>query len=100
MEAPDNAGRARLWLARLDHSAPLRQIPKVEGGQPHFGPAGEVLFRHDEQVSTADGSLGFIYRVLPDGTGLRKAFEQPVNLFNYPRPISPDGRGSSLLALH
>jgi Tol biopolymer transport system component len=92
MEAPDNAGRARLWLARLDHSAPLRQIPKVEGGQPHFGPAGEVLFRHDEQVSTADGSLGFIYRVLPDGTGLRKAFEQPVHLFNYSRPISPDGR--------
>src|SRR5262249_46110493 len=26
MEAPDNAGRARLWLAPLDRSAPLRQI--------------------------------------------------------------------------
>ena len=37
MEAPDKAGRARLWLAPLDHSAPLRQIPNVEGGQPHFG---------------------------------------------------------------
>jgi len=92
MEAPDNSGRERLWLAPLDRSAPVRQIPNVEGGQPHFGPAGEIFFRHNEGVSTADGSLGFIYRVLPDGTGLRKAFEQPVNQFNFPRPISPDGR--------
>ena len=92
MEAPDNAGRARLWLAPLDHSEPLRQIPNVEGAQPHYGPAGEILFRHIEGASTASGSLGFIYRVLPDGTGLRKALEQPVHLFNYPRPISPDGR--------
>ena len=92
MEAPDKAGRARLWLASLDHSAPLRQIPNVEGGQPHFGPSGEILFRHNEGASTASGSLGFIYRVLPDGTGLQKAFEQPVSLFNFPSPISPDGR--------
>ena len=92
MEAPDKAGRARLWLASLDHSAPLRQIPNVEGGQPHFGPSGEILFRHNEGTSNASGGLGFIYRVLPDGTGLQKVFEQPVSLFNFPRPISPDGR--------
>ena len=99
MEATDNTGRSRLWLAQVDRGAPLRQIPNVEGGQPHFGPAGEVLFRRSGEASTAEGNR-FVYRVLPDGTGLRKAFEQPVNLFNYPRPISPDGRGSSLLALH
>jgi serine/threonine protein kinase/Tol biopolymer transport system component len=92
MEAPDNAGRARIWLAPLDHSAPLRQVPNVEGGQPHFGPDGEILFRHNEGASTSAGSLGFIYRVLPDGTGLRKAFEQPVNMFHFSSPISPDGR--------
>jgi hypothetical protein len=92
MEAPDNAGQARLWLAPLDHSAPLRQIPNVDGGQPHFGPVGEILFRRNEGASTPAGSLGFIYRVLPDGTGLRKALEQPVNLFWFSRPISPDGR--------
>jgi len=92
MEAPDDAGRARLWLASLEHSAPLRQIPNVDGGQPHFGPAGEILFRRNEGASTPAGSLGFIYRVLPDGTGLRKVLEQPVNLFWFPRPISPDGR--------
>jgi hypothetical protein len=98
MEAADKAGRSRLWLATLDHSAALRQIPNVEGGQPHFGPTGDILFRHHEAASTAEGSLGFVYRVLPDGTGLRKAFEQSVNLFNFPRPISPDGRWVFALA--
>ncbi|HEY2018270.1 MAG TPA: hypothetical protein VGH38_32415, partial [Bryobacteraceae bacterium] len=92
MEAPDSASRARLWLAYLDHREPLRQIPNVEGGQPHFGPAGEILFRHNEGASTAAGSLGYIYRALPDGTGLRKAIEQPVNQFNFLSPVSPDGR--------
>jgi Tol biopolymer transport system component len=92
MEAPDAAGRARLWLAPLDRSVPLRQIPNVEGGQPHFGPDDEIFFRHNEGASTVAGSLGFIYRVRPDGSGLRKAFEQPVNQFNSPRPVSPDGR--------
>jgi hypothetical protein len=91
MEAPDSAGRARIWLAPLDHSAPLRQVPNVEGGQPHFAPDGEIFFRHNEGASTAAGSLGFIYRVFPDGTGLRKAFEQPVNMFHFSNPISPDG---------
>jgi hypothetical protein len=92
MEAPDNAGRARLWLAPLDRASPVRQIPNVEGGQPHFGPGGEIFFRHNEGASTVAGSLGFIYRVLPDGTGLRKAIEQPVNQFNFPASVSSDGR--------
>ena len=92
MEAPDSAGRSRLWLASLDRSAPLRQVPNVEGGHPHFGSQGEILFRYRERASTADGSLNFVYRVLPDGTGLEKAVQQPVNQFNFPSPISPDGR--------
>jgi hypothetical protein len=92
MEASDSAGRARLWLAPLDRSAPLRQIPNVEGGQPHFGSQGEILFRHNEEASTVEGSLGFVYSVLPDGTGLRKAIQQPINQFNFLSPISPDGR--------
>jgi eukaryotic-like serine/threonine-protein kinase len=93
MEAPDSAGRARIWLAPLGRSTPPRQIPNVEGGQPHFGPDGEIFFRHNEEgASTAEGSLGFVYRVLPDGTGLRKASEHPVHQFNFPRPVSPDGR--------
>jgi serine/threonine protein kinase len=92
MEAPDGAGRARLWLAPLDGSARQRQVPNVEGGQPHFGPHGEIFFRHNEGASTAAGSLGFVYSVQPDGTGLRKVLEQPVNEFHFPNVISPDGR--------
>ena len=92
MEAPDSAGTARLWLAPLDRSSPPRQIPGVEGGSPHFGPGDEIFFRHNEGASTAAGSLGFIYCVRPDGSGLRKALDQPVNQFNYPSPVSPDGR--------
>jgi len=92
MEAPDAAGRSRVWLAPLDRSASPRQVPNVEGGQPHFLPDGEILFRHNDGASTADGSLGFLYRVRPDGSGLRKAVEQPVNQFNFSSPVSPDGR--------
>ena len=92
MEAPDQAGRSRLWLALLDGRGSVRQVPNVEGGQPHFLPDGEILFRRNEGASTADGSLGFIYRVRSDGSGLRKAVEQPVNQFNFSSPVSPDGR--------
>jgi hypothetical protein len=92
MEAPDEGGRARIWLAPLDRSAPVRQVPHVEGGQPHFLPDGDILFRHNEGASSVDGSLGFIYRVRPDGSGLRKAVELPVNQFNFSSPVSPDGR--------
>jgi len=92
MEAPDAGGRSRLWLAAVDHTAPLRQVPNVEGGHPHFGPDGDILFRHNERAATASGGLGFIYRVRPDGGGLRKVLEQPVNEFEFPSPISPDGR--------
>jgi serine/threonine protein kinase len=92
MEAPDSSGRERVWLAPLDGSAPPRQVPNVEGGAPHFGPNGEILFRHNEGASTVAGSLGFIYSVLPDGSGLRKVLEPPVNQFNFPNAISPDGR--------
>jgi hypothetical protein len=92
LEASDKDGRQRLWLATLDRSAPLKQIPLVEGGQPHFGPAGEILFRRKEAAFTADGSLGFVYRVLADGSGLRKALDLPVNIFNFPSSVSPDGR--------
>jgi serine/threonine protein kinase len=92
MEAPDETGRSRLWLAPLDRSASVHQVPNVEGGQPHFLPNGEILFRRNEGGSTADGRLGFIYRVRPDGSGLRKAIEHPVNQFNFASPVSPDGR--------
>jgi Tol biopolymer transport system component len=82
MEAPDGEGKPRLWLAPLDRRSPPRQIPGVEGRDAQFGPGGEIFFRY------AEGSSGFVYRVRPDGTGLRKALEQPVFTLNV---FSPDG---------
>jgi len=82
LEARDAAGKLRLWLAPFDRRSPPRQIPGVEGRGARFGPSGEIFFRHTE------GPSGFLYRVRPDGTGLRKALEQPVWTFSIP----PDGR--------
>jgi len=57
--------------------SPPVQIPNVEGAQPRFGPGGDIIFRQAESA----------YRVHPDGTGLRKAFEEPVYLL---WAVSPD----------
>jgi len=83
MEALDGEGKPRLWLVPFDRRSPPWQIPNVEGRSAHFGPGGEIFFRHTE------GSSGFVYRVQPDGTGLRKALEQPVFHLN---GVSPDGQ--------
>jgi hypothetical protein len=89
METPDRDGKPRLWLASLDRSAPPRQIPNVEGKRPKFRLDGEILFRRMERKPGMAGSDGFIYRVRPDGTGMRAAFEQPVDPF---WKASRDGR--------
>jgi eukaryotic-like serine/threonine-protein kinase len=83
MEVKDEQGKLRLWLAPLDRSSPPRQIPGVEGSEPRFGPSGEIFFRH------AEGVLQFIYRVQPDGTGMKKAVEHPIATLY---AVSPDGQ--------
>jgi Tol biopolymer transport system component len=88
MQTEDAAGKPQLWLALLDRSSPPRQILNAEGVSPRFGPAGEVFFRRVEGA-TAATSIGSVYCVRPDGTGLRKALEQPVLILD---DFSPDGR--------
>jgi hypothetical protein len=83
MEIPDADGKPRLWLAPVDRSSPPRQIPKVEGQKPIFGLAGDIFFRRQ------DGPSAFVYSIHPDGTGLRKALDQPAF---YADDISPDER--------
>ena len=83
MEAADGDGTLRLWLARLDRRVPHRQIPNVEGRQPRFAPDGDILFRR------SDGAATYVYRVRPDGTGMRKVIEQAIPLLG---EVSPDGR--------
>jgi len=75
----DKENKARLWIAQMDRNRPPVQIPNVEGVQPRFGPGGDIFFRHGESA----------YRIHPDGTGLRKAFEEPIYL---QWGISPDGQ--------
>jgi hypothetical protein len=79
MEAEDTHGKPRLWLASFERQSPPRQIPNVEGRTPRFGPSGEIFFR----------SSGSVYRVHPDGTGMRKALEQDILTMS---DVSPDGR--------
>ena len=73
----------RIWLAPFDGSSPPREILSGEGAHPQFGPGGDIFFRRTEGRST------FVYRVGPDGSGLRKAFEQPVLILG---GVSPDSR--------
>jgi eukaryotic-like serine/threonine-protein kinase len=76
-------GKSQFWVAPLDRSAAPLQIPDVDGATPLFGPDGDIFFRRAEKTST------FIYRVRPDGTGLRKAFPEPVFVFLC---VSPQGK--------
>ena len=83
LQTEDREGKARLWLAPVDRSAPPRQIANVDGGYPRFGVNGEVFFRREE------GDAGFVYRVQQDGSGMRKALEQPTLLHGN---VSRDGK--------
>lgn len=79
----DGEGRPRLWVAAIDRQSPPRQIPDVEGDDAFFGKGAEVFFRRSE------GAVRYAYRVLEDGTGLRKLIEQPVVLLT---GVSTDGQ--------
>jgi hypothetical protein len=48
------------------------ELNRPPSESPKFGPNGEIFFRRLEGRST------FVYLVRQDGTGLRKALEQPV----------------------
>ena len=83
MSTTDREGKPRLWVTPFDRSSAPMQIPNVEGASPRFGAGGEIFFLH------LDGKSMFVYRVHPDGTGLRKALPSPVLLMD---SVSPDGR--------
>jgi len=83
MEASDQDGRSRLWLARVDRRLPPQQVPNIEARQPRFGPDGTIYFRRPEGAAT------FIYRVRADGSGLQRVSDQPIALLG---EVSPDGR--------
>jgi eukaryotic-like serine/threonine-protein kinase len=83
LEVPDEQGKSRIWLAQADRSAAPRPIPNLEGTAPRFGREGEILFRRTEG-SRLERTVGSIYRVRLDGSGVEKASEQPVLLSSFP----------------
>jgi DNA-binding winged helix-turn-helix (wHTH) protein/Tol biopolymer transport system component len=80
LEGEDREGKPQLWLTSFERQLPPRPVPNVEGRQPRFGPSGEIFFRSND---------GFVYRVQPDGTGMKKALEQSILMLF---PVSPDGK--------
>jgi eukaryotic-like serine/threonine-protein kinase len=91
MEVVDRDRRSRLWLAAVDRRSPPRQIPDIEGSQPTFGPGGDIFFKGME------GTTAFVYRVRPDGTGIGKLFDRPIDNFG---KISRDGRWVTARAMN
>lgn len=92
METAGSDGKPRLWLASFDRGLPPRQVPNVEGGSPRFGPGGEIYFRQTSgqhvMKENAGWSTGVVYRVEPDGTGLKRVIEQSILTMG---ALSPDG---------
>jgi serine/threonine protein kinase len=81
VSALDDRGKRRLWIAPLDRSLPPREIPNIEGNQPTFGRAGELLFR------AVEGKSAFAFSVHEDGSALQKVIEQPIAGL---KSVSPD----------
>ena len=77
-------GKQEIWLAPLDRHAPPHQVPNLDGDIPIRDVDGEIFFR-----KTEGPSVYFIYRIKEDGTGLRKAVDQPVLTV---KGLSPDGQ--------
>jgi hypothetical protein len=78
METADREGTPRLWLAPVDRSSPPQQIPRCGGRATHLVRAAKsssAAPEGDSQAEGMEGSTGFVYRVRPDGTGMRKALE-------------------------
>jgi serine/threonine protein kinase len=76
-------GKGELWLIALDKQTSPRQIPNIEVDRM-------VKWLQDEIVFYAkEGNSGYAYRIRQDGTGLRKAIEQPISEI---QGVSPDGQ--------
>jgi Tol biopolymer transport system component len=74
---------SEIRTAPLDGSAPPRAIASSGENSPHFGPAGEILFRF------TDGKANYLGRIDADGSGRRKVVEYAIGTV---QTISPDRR--------
>lgn len=79
----DGTGHAPVWIAPLDGSLPPHRLSSFDSVRALFAPNGEVFFVGGETRTM------FLYRVQPDGSGLKKVFEAPAS-FIY--DVSPDSK--------
>jgi Tol biopolymer transport system component/predicted Ser/Thr protein kinase len=87
--ANEGTGRAPLYIAPLDGSAPAKRLSSLDCTRGLFAPSGDVLF-----VGGREGDM-YLYRIGPDGAGLKKLIPGNVS-FLY--DISPDGKLAAVWA--
>ncbi len=66
-------GKSQLWLAPLDRSSPAKRIGAGGETSPHFGPAGQILFRLTE------GNFNYLARMNQDSSGRSKVVPYPIS---------------------
>jgi hypothetical protein len=76
VDARDDEGKSRIWLAPVDGKSPPRQLVDLEANTARFGSDGRILFRAKE------GAYGFAYAVDVDGTGLTKLDRAPGHRYH------------------
>jgi len=79
--APDDKGRAPVWIAPLDGSAAPRRLADADGWDAFFGAGGDILFQSSE-----NGKI-VLYRVSENGGAAERL---PPDLLAF--GPSPDGR--------
>lgn len=79
----DGTGRAPLWIATLDGSAPPRRLVEQDCVRALFAPDGDVFF-----VGGRAGEM-FLQRIKPDGMGLQRIVPDKVT---YLYSVSPDSK--------
>ncbi|HXX99743.1 MAG TPA: hypothetical protein VEI54_02410, partial [Candidatus Limnocylindrales bacterium] len=82
----DEKGIAHLWVASTDHrTSPSKLESEVSEDAPFFLPNGDLIYRAHE------GGKNYLYTRKQDGSGRRKAKEEPILTLH---SVSPDGRWS------
>jgi WD40 repeat protein len=77
-------GESRLWLGTFDGRTAPRLLSGMDASRAFFGANGDVFFSGQEGRDQR-----YIYRIKEDGSGLRKAFPNPIY---YLYEVSPDGK--------
>jgi Tol biopolymer transport system component len=75
-----------LWYGQLERGAPPRKLAP-QGRWIEFGTSGDIFFRV--------GEASVLYRIRPDGTGIREVPGNPGDSFRPLSPVSPDEEWST-----